>query len=479
MNVQEKDTDKKQTGKVMEAGAGYTIGNYLISGLTFLTIPLFSRLMSTADYGNYNTYIAFQNILYIIVGFALHASFKNAKYKYKERFEEYVSACILLAFVNLILWLVVFNILYFSYGGVINMSRLLINVLIMHSFGGALIQYFNSYVALDYQYKSFLKIAAANALGNILLSVVLILTVCRDTAYLGRTIGTAFPVILIAGYIMYYFWKKAPYKMNTSYWKYGVRYSLPIIPHGVSQILLTQFDRIMIKFMVGPAESGIYSYAYNIYSIIFVTTSSLDNVWGPWFYEKMEKKDFAAIRKQSTKYVFGMLLFCSIMLFVSPEIIKIMGTKEYWPAVYTVIPIVVGGYFTFLYTLPVQVEYYFEKTYFIAIGTVSAAVINFVLNWFSIGWFGYIAAAYSTLITYLLFFLFHYILAWKIGGRTYFSNISMILCSVLIIVAGAFSLLCLDYLLIRWIVAIIIGIFGVVWLIKELKINPFRGRRNL
>ncbi|MCD7824541.1 MAG: oligosaccharide flippase family protein, partial [Clostridiaceae bacterium] len=437
--------ENQENQKIVQAGFGYTIGNYLISGLTFLTIPLFSRLMSTADYGLYNTYIAYENIIYIILGFAIHASFKNAKYKYKEQFHEYISSCTLLALFHLLFWLLVCNVFYFSYGSAVQLSRFIVNLLLLHSFGGALIQYFNSYVGLEYQYKSFLKIAAINAVGNILLSVVLILTACSGNTYYGRAIGTAVPMILLGIYIIWYFFSKAKAKLAPSYWKYAVKYCAPVVPHGVSQILLTQFDRIMIRMMVGASEAGIYSFAYNIFSIIFVTTSSLDNVWGPWFFERMQDKEYGVIKRQSSKYAFGMLLFCGVMLLVSPEMIKVLGAREYWPAVYTVIPIVVGGYFSFLYSIPIQVEYYFEKTIYIAVGTVSCALINFGMNWYFILHFGYIAAAYATLATQFLNFAFHYFLARRIGRRNYFSDWCMLGVTAGIIVLGTASLLLLDY----------------------------------
>ncbi len=89
-------SEETKGSKVIRAGIGYTVGNYLLKGLTFLTVPLFSRLLSTAEYGVFNAYLAYQTILYLLVGLALHTSLKNAKYRYKEEFDRYNSGCILL-----------------------------------------------------------------------------------------------------------------------------------------------------------------------------------------------------------------------------------------------------------------------------------------------------------------------------------------------------------------------------------------------
>ena len=44
----------KKDGNALKAGVGYTIGNILVKGINFLTLPLFSRLLTTAEFGVYN-----------------------------------------------------------------------------------------------------------------------------------------------------------------------------------------------------------------------------------------------------------------------------------------------------------------------------------------------------------------------------------------------------------------------------------------
>ena len=219
--------------------------------------------------------------------------------------------------------------------------------------------------------------------------------------------------------------------------------------------------------MIGEWEAGIYSFAYTIFSIINVTANSLDNVWGPWFYEKMKEKDYDGIRRYSSKYAFGMLLFSILVMLGAPELVKILGTKDYYDAMYSVVPIVAGGYYMFLYLFPSYVEYYYEKTKYIALGTGLAAVINVVLNVVCIAKFGYLAAAYTTMATYLLYFTFHYMIAWRIRKGSLFDTGKLI---QYILLAFAFSLVALalmEHWLIRWILIIGLGIYFLFWLERE------------
>ncbi len=453
--------------KLFKAGAGYIIGNYLLKGITFLSAPIFTRLLTTEEYGDFGAYIAYESIFYIVLGLALHSSITNAKYEYKEKFNEYVSSLVLLSGISVGIWLVFANIFYNGYGKLLGLDRTVVNILVFHCLGSALFQLFNVYVGLSYSVKAYLRLTAVNALSNMGLSVILILTVFKENRLMGRIVGTALPIVLIGGYICYYFFKKAKPRVDKLYWKYALQYSLPIIPHGISQVILSSFDRIMIKGMVGAAEAGLYSFAGTINSLIFVVSSSLDKVWKPWFYEKMDAKDYKSIRKSATKYMFGFAVFVAMVIMVVPELIRILGDREYWKTTNCVVPVVLGGFFSFIYTIPVYVEYFYKKTKYIALGSMLAAALNVVLNYFFIPRYGYIAAAYTTLATYLLYFIFHYFLAKKIHGSSLVSVAACFCSSLFVCAAGGAAMLLEDKIVIRWLIEVGIGVFGLLWAEKN------------
>ncbi len=446
-------------GKVIKAGLGYTVANYLIKGLAFLTIPIFSRLLSTTDYGLYNTYHAYESVFASFVGLALYMSLKNAKYKFDKQYHSYISSILLINVIAFIAWELVAFLLFPVYKNTVGLSLSIVLVLIVHCFCSSVLAYYNMYLSLSYSYKRYMIIALVNAVSNIAVSILLITTVFSDNRYVGRVLGTVIPLVPIAVYIVYQFWRRIRPKINSEYWAFGLKYSVPLIPHAVSQVIMNQFDRIMITNMVNASSAGIYSFAYNIYLIIEVTKGSLDNVWSAWFYEKYNSDDYDGIRKASSTYVLGMFCFVTIIILIAPELIKILGTHDYYDAAYLVAPICVAGFFSFLYSLPTQVEYYHEKTHYISIGTVAAALMNIILNFFFIRKYGYIAAAYTTEFTYLTYFIIHYCIAKKIAGKELFNGLHLLIVSVVIIIIGIISTLLVDKVLVRWLCILpIIGI---------------------
>ena len=453
----------ENNSKIVKAGAAYVIGNYLLKGITFLSAPIFTRLLSTSDYGEFSTYYSYEAIVYILVGLALHSSINNAKYKYGERLDEYVSSIIALIMLSTGAWLIFANVGYGFYGEAFGFSRAVANLLIIHCMCSSFMQVYNVYISLNYSVGMFLKVSAFNGIFNIIVSVMLILTVFSDQRSLGRIVGTVVPIVLIGIYIVVFFFKKVAPSFNREFWKFGLVYSIPIIPHGIAQVVLSIFDRIMIRDMVGAAANGIYSFAYTIHALFNVVATSLDKVWKPWLYEKMEAKEYEEIRRQGTKYAFGMALYTVMIVLAAPEIIKVLGDKEYWGATPCVIPVVLGGYFTFLYTLPSLVEFFYGKTKLIAVGTMGAAVINVVTNYIFIQAYGYIAAAYTTLITYILCFVFHYLMAKKVHGNVIYDTKKLLLISSVTLAIGLITIFLEKYWLIRWLLLIVVGLYTIYW----------------
>lgn len=453
--------------KIAKAGAGYILGNYLLKGITFLSAPIFTRLLTTDEFGTLGAYLSYESMLYIIIGLALHSCIANAKYDYAEKYDDFVSSVITLVIGNTFVWILVANIFYGIIGDVIHMSRPIANILILHCFGTAMLQFFNSYVGLNYSVKEFLKLTYVNALGNMGLSILLILTVFNNSRLNGRILGIALPIIFIAIYIVIYFFKKSAPKINFAYWKYAIKFSAPIIPHGISQVILSSFDRIMIRDIIGPSEAGLYSFSYTIFSLVAVVSTSLDKVWKPWFYEKMNEKDYKSIGKVGTQYAWGLALFTVLVSLLSPEIVKILGSRDYWDTTWCVIPVILGGFFSFLYTMPVLVEYFYSKTRYIAIGSVAAAVINIALNYYFIPRNGYIAAAYTTLATYIIYFLFHFILAARIHGSSIFDVKSFVIISLVTVILGFGALGIQHYIVLRWLISLAVICYSAVWADKN------------
>ncbi len=400
-------------GKEIKAGFGYMIGNMCIKGISFVTLPIFTRLLDPDVFGIYNTYGAYEAILAIILGVGMYSSVKNAQFDFKGKLNSYIATmCSILSCCTGIALLlgIAFNKIITNFTGFL---LIVIVLMILQAFGTAALNIANATLSLEYNYKTYLIYAGINTLGNVGLSLLLIVTLFDNDRALGRITGSAVPLFLIGCWILWSYYRKADKKFDRSMAKYAILFGFPLIWHYLAQSVASQFDRIMISSMVGNAETGIYSFVYTIANIFPILFYSTDNVWSVWFYGKMVAKDYVAIKRQSKKYIALVMILATLMMFFSKEIIMVMSSRAYWGSANLFMPIMVGLFFLFLYTIPVEIEYFYKETKYIAGTTIVSALVNILLNWVCIPQFGYKAAAYTTAVSYLVMFFMH----WAISRR--------------------------------------------------------------
>ena len=400
--------------KEIKAGAGYTIGNILIKGISFISLPIFSRILSTQDYGLYNTYVAYEALITIIIGLGMHAAIKNSQFDYRNRVQTFISTQIIIVSMVVFLLLILCAVFRAPIERITGFGFVIIFFLILQSFGSAILNILNAKLALKYNYKNYLYYAGFNTVTNVLLSILLIFTVCNNNRLLGRVLGTALPMIIIGIRVVFKEIPKKTLKFDKGMALYALKFGFPLIWHYLSQQVASQFDRIMIANMVSVSATGIYCFVYAIANIFQILFYSTDNVWSVWFFKQMKDQNYGYIKKRSFHYILLMAGLVCIMMVVSREVIMIMGGKAYWEGVDLFIPIVIGVYFLFLYTIPVGIEYYYKETKYIAASTFLSAFVNVLLNYIFIMMYGYTAAAYTTAVSYLVMFASHWIISSRI-----------------------------------------------------------------
>ena len=447
--------------KALKAGLGYTVGNMLVKGLSFLAIPLFARLMTVEDFGIYSTFSSYVMIMTVLAGFTLHTSVRNAKLDYAERTGSYCSSVTLLVIGNSLLLLALSLVFAAPLARALSLEQPYLPALIvLESFGMAMLTFYNSVLSVDYRYKEYLVLSLAYAVAGIGGSVLLILTLCRGQGYLGRILGTLIPAVLVGIYVVVRLWRKDRPRISREYWRYGMAISLPTVPHGLSQLLLNQFDRIMIRSMVGDAAAGIYSLAGNVQLVLTVLTDSIATVWSTWFYQKMDANDTKDIQHRAFQLCRMFAALCVGMIAIAPEMIWILGGKQYEQATYVAVPLIMVSFVLFVYNVVVDAEYYSQKTTYIMYCTLAAAMIDIVLNLFFVSRFGFVAAAYTTLTSYIFYLIFHMQLSRKLLGFAIMRWSQVLTLGMAVVLAAVISLLLRQNILLRYLLELVL--FAVV-----------------
>lgn len=396
--------------KVVKAGTWYTLTNFFTIGISFLTLPIFTRLLSTEDYGITSVYSSYLNIFVIVFSLDVVASIQRGKFDFKDNYNQFVSSVLFLGTISFIIFSLLILAFQSFFSKMLDLEPILLYVLLINAFFAFVQNLVLAKFRVEYNYKKISLIQIANSLIGVILSIILITRFFTNTKYLGRILGSSLPVIISGFILLLYIFTQGKEIINKIYWKYALIISVPLILHNLAGIINAQFDRIFINKYIGSSEAGIYSFAYNVGMIIDVLWVSTNQAWVPWFYERMDANNYSAIRKRAKNFRDFFTLAYILILFVSPEIIKVMADKRYWDGLVIVPYIFMAYYFNLMYSFEVNVEFYTRKTHLVSIGTILGAVINVVLNIVLIPKYGYVIAAVTTVISNFSLFVFHFII---------------------------------------------------------------------
>ena len=465
-----------KNNKLLSSSLAYTIGNLLIQGLSFITLPIYTRVMTQEDYGNYNLYGSWVGIFSIFIGLQITGSFSIAKIKYENRFKEYIATSTSVATIFFILFSAVCLILSTYLEKILGFSTgILIFILIQGYFShlqGSLSQY---YIQTQ-ETKKQLVLSFFMSFGNVVLSLLFLFTLKND--FLARILGGVIPGIIVGIIFLIFIYRNSSVILDKIYVRFILLTSIPLVFHILGHNLLSQLDRIMIGSYMTAKEVAIYSFGYSLGSIVSIALMSMNTAWIPWFFEEKKKGNVDLINKYKERYILIGVFLTIGFLSVFPELVSIMGSADYKSSRDFVVLIVISCFIVFLYTFPVNIQFYYENTKFVPIGTLLAAGINYILNYILIPKSGIYGAAIATVASYVLLLVFHHLIA-KIKYRyNEISFVQYIILTGVVSIYGIFTNIFVDNLLMRWggcLVVFIVLIFyykeDVEELIKKVKIR--------
>ncbi|WP_044973684.1 oligosaccharide flippase family protein [Ruminococcus sp. HUN007] len=407
------------SSEALKSGIWYTTANFLTKSIGIITTPIFTRLLSKSDVGAFGNYTSWLAVFIILITFNLESTFISAKFDFEKEFDSYVSTMFLFSGCSSIAWLIIFNLFSSLFVTKMHLDIVYINCMCMYLFFLPAVNLYQTKERYRFGYKKSVLISSLIAIGTALISVLLVVFMSNKLA--GRVWGSAIPTIIIGCFLVILLFK-AGNKIKVEYIRYALPICLPFIPHLLSMTFLNSLDKMMITDIRGEEENALYSIAYQCSSVVTILVTSLNTAYSPWLGEKLHEKAYTDIRTFSKKYVLIFLSLAVGIMLISPDIMMIMGGKSYMEAQYVMPPVMLGCVCQFIYTMYVNVEQYQKKTVGMAIASVSAAMLNYVLNYLLIPKYGYIAAAYTTLISFLWLFIIHMILVRTIGYSKVYAN---------------------------------------------------------
>ena len=411
----------------------FTLGNFGPKVVTFFLVPLYTSVMNTSEYGvvdliNTVAMIAIPflilNISESIMRFSLD---KNSDYN------KIMSIGIFICFLSIVISIPFIGVIVRFDG-----MRRYAYLIYFYTISLGMLQIFLSYLRgkeklLEFSIGNIIQITTIAFFSFLFLYIWGLHIEGYLLSYILANVVTCFYVFWIGD-----IWdviknfsidKKLTYEM--------IRYSIFLVPNSFMWWIINSSDRIMVTAMLGAAANGIYAISYKIPSMIQI----LSNVFNQaWTYSAIRESSSADKDIYSNKIYYGLSAMAlisgvAILSVIKPFLYYYVGIEYYNAWMYTPFLIVgyvfitMGSFLATFYTV------YKDSKGFLISGCCGA-IINILLNFILIPYFGITGAAMATAISYLVVFIYRAIDTRKYIRIDVFGKRHILATGVLVLASG-------------------------------------------
>lgn len=406
----------------VKASVVYTLSSLFTRGLAIITVPIFTRLMSSAEIGVVNLYNSWFSMISVVTTLSLASGgFQLAMKEFRNERNEYVSSVLTLTSAMALLTALLYVINPDFWNNITGLSTGLMLLMIAELLFSPAQSFWLARQRYEYKYKAVAAITFLSALGASLLSVAAVVwgsRTGRENLGTIRLYANYFVLLSVAAVIWVSIYLKGKTIYNKKYWVFSLSLSIPMIGNAIASQILSVSDRTMISKMVDNSAVGIYSTLYTVSSLSLIVWQAINASFVPFLFENIDKTEKAdAIKKLASQLLTAFAVVAFLLTVMAPEIVAILATEEYYEAIYIMPPICAGVFLISLSNMYTNVLIYHKKTNFIMISSMVAAGVNVILNFIGIRMFGYMAAAYTTLIAYIILAIMQGIVSSRVHKR--------------------------------------------------------------
>lgn len=215
------------------------------------------------------------------------------------------------------------------------------------------------------------------------------------------------PVYMVVAY------KNFSFSFNWNIFKEGVNFSWPFIPTLLIAWILNWSDSVFIAHFCTMNEVGLYSMAYKISMVFFMITGAFSVAYNPVFFKNANQVDFAEGKRniytiiQIASQVFILIAF--LLALFSREIVTLLLDAKYHTIHIYIRIIILSHIFSAIMGISSNLYYLQSKKSKLQLAVVSAsALLNIVMNYLLVPRFGIYGAAWATVFSVMVLTIMHY-----------------------------------------------------------------------
>ena len=404
-------------------GRIYLIANIINASIPFLLLPLLTRYLTPAEYGEVTMFLALSVGLTAFVGISVHGIATNMYYELgDDKFGQakFVGSCIQIIFLTT---LITFSFIVLFAGFIeeqLGITKYFIIGTVLVALANSVIQLRLVQWQVRKKAKKFGIFQISFGLCNLLIS--LFFVVILDLGSEGRVDAQLISSALFTIVALALLKKDGLYDIavfNIGYYKEICSFGIPLIPHIFGLFLLSSFDRVVIKEKLGISEVGVYMVAMQLSMGLKVVFDALNKAFAPWLYEQLTLVNNFEMKAKIVRCTY----ICCISLFILPLLtyflasiaIDIVAGDEYARASSVLVWLVLGQIFAGMYLMVTNYIFFAKRTLPLSAVSMLSGIIHIGLLYIFIDIYGFVGAGFAFAISMLC----RFILVWWVAIKVY------------------------------------------------------------
>ena len=373
-----------------------TMGTFLNKGIQFLVIPLYSKWLSSSDYGRFDLLCTYISFLVPMVSLAVYEAVFRLSVSEPDQNEIIgnVTAGFLINIINFSVFIL------FSLCCLNKLEKRLYIGFALYLFAELLAAYFQSYLRSVSRFDIY---SISMLLSTIYIAIlVTVFVLYFEWELFGILLGYGLGTLL--GDLSICIWSKWIHMLNfraCSLYKMKkmLKYSFPLIPNNISWWVMNASDRQIINLFFGDSANGVYAIAHKIPALCSVIVDIFRISWQQEIIEKISLSDRDRYINRILENILTLLFTSCAVLLAGSFILYyfIFDFKYFEAAKYSPI-LILSTVFMAVSQFAGAIQIALKRTKQNGFSTVAGAVSNIFLHVLLVAELGLYAASVSTLL---------------------------------------------------------------------------------
>ena len=251
----------------------------------------------------------------------------------------------------------------------------------------------------------YLLLALAAFSAVVATTVVLVVVV--QLGAVGSLAGQLAGAVVMAASALAILWRQRPWRFSRNLARRALDFGLPLLPHSLAGWLLSVSDRWLLGILLGVAVAdalaavGVYSLGYQLGYAVGLVAISFNAAWLPFLYRVGDGPGGPVILRESTTLaVAGFSALAAAIAILAPDLIGVIAPPEWAPAADVTAVIAFASAANAAGLMFASGIYLARATRVMPLLTLIAAGLNIGCNFLLIPRIGIMGAALATLVAY-------------------------------------------------------------------------------